>query len=236
MSDFANAVEIPKTLACKSTIFEPYVMLIDGAVRGVDVEVIEEVGRRLGIDIMFELKPWVRLERDIKAGNEICAAAYFYTGERAEYMDFTQVPLHITSYVFFVQTERGISNSRLSEMEGFNIGLNNGFRTTPEFEKAVEDGFINIEAVENETQSLKMLESDRIDAVLTNEFVGQFLIKKNGITGVNSVFPPLSATPAYFVFSKAAGFEYLIPEFNAALFDVLRDGTYQRIFDKYLSQ
>jgi polar amino acid transport system substrate-binding protein len=236
ISSFVAATDFPKTLVCKSTVFEPYVMLVEGEVRGIDVEVIEEVGRRLGIDIDFKLKPWVRLERDMKAGNEVCAAAYFQTSEREEYMDFTQVPLHITNYVFFVSAENGETRLRLSDMSGFRIGLNNGFKTTPEFEKAVEEGFISVETVENETQSLKMLESGRIDGVLTNEFVGHYLIKKNNIIGVNPVFPPLASTPAFFTFSKSSGLEYLVPEFNTALFELLKDGTYQRIYDKYLGK
>ncbi len=220
-------------LTCVSTVFAPYVIEEQDDIVGIDVDVIQEAGRRLGIEIDFKLKPWKRLEVDMQRGEETCVAAYFRTPERLDYMDFTHVPLHITNYTLFVLEERDITFHSLEDIQGFSIGVNRGFKTTPEFEDALQKGWITEQEVNEDRQNFIKLEAGRVDAVLTNFHVGSYQIKLLGLQDVTSLFPPLSSTPAYFVFSKKKGLSHLVPKFDAALFDILQDGTYQKIFEKY---
>ncbi len=232
MMTFANAQQ-PSSLRCLSTIFAPYVFEADGEVVGVDVDVVKEVGRRLGIDIEIDLKPWVRLEKEIESGVEQCAFAYFRTPERQAYMDFTSVPLHITSYTLFVLKEREVNYRSLDDIKGFTVGVNQGFKTTPAFADQVERGNIEEFRVEQELQSFQMLNAKRLDAVLTNYFVGAYQVKNLTLNNVMPLFPPLQSTPAYLTFSKKRELAELVPLFDSVLFDILIDGTYQRIFETY---
>jgi len=216
-----------------STVFAPYVIEKNGIVSGVDVDVVKEIGRRLHIDIEIGIKPWVRLEKDIESGQEQCAFAYFRTSARQAYMDFTNVPLHITSYTLFTQDDRVENYRQLTDINGFVVGINRGFKTTSEFETAVRRGDVKEFRVEQEEQSFQMLNAQRVDAVLTNYFVGAYQIKQLGYTNVVPLFPPLDSTPAFLTFSKRAGLEDLVTLFDSALYEILIDGTYQRIFDRY---
>jgi polar amino acid transport system substrate-binding protein len=230
----ASAQEIDR-IRCLSTVFEPYVIEEqDGRVVGVDADVVREIGRRLNIDIEIELKPWVRLEKDIERGAEDCAFAYFRTAQREAYMDFTQVPLHITNYVLFTRTDQTLDYRGLSDIEGFRVGVNLGFKTPPEFEDAVERKSIFEIRVEEDAQSFQMLNAERIDAVLTNSFVGAYQVKNLGYEDITPLFPPLSSTPAFLAFSKKSNLSSLVQKFDAALYEILIDGTYQKIFDRYM--
>jgi polar amino acid transport system substrate-binding protein len=231
----ASAEDNPpaKTLTCYSTTFEPYVFEQDGKVVGVDADAVREIGRRLGIHIEIALKPWVRLERDIKLGTEDCAFAYFRTADRLDYMHFTNVPLHITSYTLFVLEENQRTFSSMADISGFVVGINQGFKTTPEFEAAVKQNVVTEYRVREEAMSFQMLNAKRVNAVLTNEYVGAYQIKQLELDGIVPLFPPLSSTPAYLTFAKKDELKPWVEKFDSALFQILTDGTYQAIFDRY---
>jgi polar amino acid transport system substrate-binding protein len=222
-------------MTCYSTTFEPYVFEQDGKVVGIDADVVREVGRRLGVEINIALKPWVRLEREIKQNIEECAFAYFRTEDRLAYMHFTQVPLHITNYTLFVAKENQRSFSNMSDISGFVVAINHGFKTTPEFSAAVEQKLIAEYRVKEEANSFQMLNSKRVDAVLTNSYVGAYQINQNQYEDIVQLFPPLSSTAAYLSFAKTDELKPWVDMFDSALFQIMIDGTYQKIFDAYTS-
>ncbi|WP_290329880.1 substrate-binding periplasmic protein [Vibrio tapetis] len=224
----------PGKLTCYSTVFSPFVIEDNGEIKGIDVDVIKEVGRRLHLDISFALKPWKRLEQDVKDGTVSCVAAYFRTEERREYMDFTNVPLHITSYTLFTNKAEVKAFKTFKDLKGWAIGVNRGFKTTPEFESAMSHGLITKHDVKSDEQSVKMVSSNRLDAMLTNYHVGLYNIKKLGASDVRPLLPSIRSTPAYLVFSKKQNLAHLVPKFDEVLFSVIQDGTYQRIVDQYL--
>lgn len=228
------ALEPPSRLDCASTVFEPFVVRSGNKISGIDVEVIKEVGRRLNIVVEFHLMPWKRLEQNIKEGTETCVAAYFRTPDRETYMDFTHIPLHLTAYTLFVNSDKNPQQYRgFEHLKETVIGVNRGFKTTPEFEEAREKGWIKRYDLNNALQGLKMLSQQRLDAILTNYHVGLFLIKANKIHGVVPLKPAVASTPAYFVFSRKKNLSYLVPAFDEMLMQVMIDGTYQKIFDRY---
>lgn len=221
-------------LTCHSTVYAPFVFQDNGDIKGIDIDVIKEIGRRLEIEINFVLKPWKRLEKEVEEGSVSCVAAYFRTEERIKYMDFTTVPLHITSYTLFTRRDNKRAFSTLKDLKGWKIGVNRGFKTTAEFEDAVSNGWIIKHEVNNEEQSLKMIQLNRLDAILTNYHVGLYNIKKINASKIIPLHPSIVDTPAYFVFSKKKNLAYLIPKFDEALLSIIQDGTYNKIFSKYL--
>jgi polar amino acid transport system substrate-binding protein len=233
LSAVADELSTPFSLTCYSTTYEPYVFEQDGIVLGVDADVVREIGYRLGIKINIALKPWVRLERDIKSGEEDCAFAYFRSDERLDYMHFTHVPLHITNYTLFVLKENQRTFSDLKDIAGFVVAINQGFKTTPEFEAAVEQEIVTEYRVREDQLSFKMLNARRVDAVLTNNFVGAYQINQLQFPDIVPLTPPLRSTAAYLTFSKKEELKPWVEKFDHTLFEILVDGTYQKIFDRY---
>lgn len=222
-------------IVCVSTIYEPFIVQEGATLRGIDFDVVAEICRRLDIKVTFKLLPWTRLEQYMRQGDEQCVVAYFETPERLEFMDFMNVPIHITAYTVFVQAGFARTFYRIEDLEGMIIGVNRGFKTTPEFDAMVKSGRLRVEEVTEDAQSFQKLALGRIDGVLTNYHVGMYTIKKLGLEGViKPLFPPLSSTSCYLTFSKKSGLAYLIPAFDAALFEIMIDGTYQRIFNRYV--
>jgi polar amino acid transport system substrate-binding protein len=227
-----QSTEISK-LKCFSAAFEPFVIEREGSVSGIDVDVVKEAGRSLGIDVDFELMPWARLENALRDGKVDCVAAYFRTPEREAYMHFTGVPLHITAYSFFVNTGGNYSYKSIQEVNGWTVGVNRGFKTTEEFEQAILEKRIVPVEVNSTKQGFDMLRLKRLDAVLTNQHVGLYLTKQHHPGAFEALKPSMRATPAYLVFAKKEEFKQLVGRFNESLMDLMTDGRYQEIFQSY---
>lgn len=222
-------------LTCYSTAFEPFVIhQADGHISGIDVDVIAEIAARTGLNIRIGLKPWLRLEQDFHEGNAVgCGFAYSRTAERLAYMQFTQVPLHTTEYVLFYRRDRLPEFSGLDSMRGRTIAVNRGFRRPAAFDEALAAGQFKLFEVTKDRQSMQMLERGRIDAVLANLDVGRYLIKQLGLSEQIVAGPPLSSMPTFLVFSLDPQYTAYVPRFDQALRQVIADGTYQRIFERY---
>ncbi|MDK2125606.1 substrate-binding periplasmic protein [Parachitinimonas caeni] len=227
----------PKEITCYSDTFAPYVLSADGKITGIDVDTIDEVGKRIGVKINFKLLPWVRLEEDIKkgAGSEVeCAYAYGRTPEREAYMDFTTVPLHVTAYTLFARKDANIAYKSLADMKGKSVGLRRGFKAPPEFEEAVKSGQIKVEEIDKDEQNLQKLSSGRIDAILTNQDVGRYTAGQLKISNIMPLSPPVKSTPTFLIFNKAKGHAGLAAEFDKALKAIQADKTYEKLYDKYM--
>jgi polar amino acid transport system substrate-binding protein len=222
-------------LTCYSTAFEPFVIQqANGDTSGIDVDVIAEIAARSGLNIRIGLKPWLRLEQDFREGHEVsCGFAYSRTAERLAYMQFTEVPLHTTEYVLFYRRDRLPEYHGLESMRGRTIAVNRGFRRPAEFDEALAAGQFKLFEVTQDRQSMQMLERGRIDAVLANLDVGRYLIKQLGLSEQIVAGPPLSSMPTFLVFSLDPRYAAYVPRFDQALRQLIADGTYQRIFDRY---
>jgi len=222
-------------LTCYSTAFEPFVIQhADGHTSGIDVDVIAEIAARTGLNIRIGLKPWLRLEQDFREGSAVsCAFAYSRSAERLAYMQFTRVPLHTTEYVLFYRRDRLPEYRGLDSLRGRTIAVNRGFRRPAAFDEALAAGQFKLFEVTQDRQSMQMLERGRIDAVLANLDVGRYLIKQLGLSEQIVAGPALSSMPTFLVFSGDPQYTAYVPRFDQALQEVIADGTYQRIFDRY---
>lgn len=230
-----TAAKTETPLTCFSTVYQPYVLKNEGEVSGIDVDVVQEVGRRIGLPIDIKLAPWSRIEMALAAGDIDCVFSYFRTPEREGYAYFTGVPMHSTQYTLFIRKEDQGRVRELADLYGERIGINRGFVTPREFTDAREQKKIRVFEVAEDSQSLQMLAMGRLAAVLTNADVGHYLISRMGLTDIVPLTPPLSTTPAYLVLRRAPEFEPLLERFNWALFEILRDGTYAEIHKRYMS-
>jgi len=220
-------------LTCYSTTFAPYSFVEKGVVKGANIDVIREITKKLKIKVTFKTMPWQRLLKNIAINKIACAAAFFKSSTRVDNMFFMTEPLSITDYTIFIEQSNTDKYRKLIDFKGASIGVNRGFKTTPEFESAVSQGLIKQYEVGNEQQSLRMLSTARIAGVLTDKNVGLFNIKKMGLKNIIPLKPALKSIPVFLVFSKQHRDSGLVEQFNQALAKMKAEGTYQKIFNKY---
>lgn len=222
------------SLRCGTTEFAPYTFKKGDKIVGIEVDFLQEIAKRLNIKISLELRPWARLLKESEEGKFDCLYAPFKTEDRVKYLDFTRMPLHVTSLVFYMHRERPVEFSTIRDLEGLKISLLRGFKTSPEFDDARAVNSFRVVDSKSVEQSFLQLDAGRVDLVLYNHHVGAFTLKKMGLKDIVASSAPLTSNPSYLAFSKKNNHAHLIPKFDAVIFEILSDGTYQKILKEYI--
>ena len=231
----ASAWGYPHQLTCKSTLYEPFVIKDSAGIRGIDVDVVREMGRRLGVRIKISLMPWRRLEERLREGKEDCVFAYFNTPKRHRYALYMGVPLHITRYALFGKIGLVKQIHDIADLKGLKIGVNLGFQVPKAIASGAKSGLFQLIEVRDETLSFRMLALGRLDLVLTNSEVGDYVSHHLLHLAVDQARPPLTIRPAYLVLANRPALKPLLERFNDVLWQILTDGTYRKICEKYIS-
>jgi len=231
-------------LKCGTNIFAPFGFVQDGKIQGIEVELMHEVGRRLGIEIELKIFSWAALLESMRFGTIDCMFAAFKTEDREKFMLYTNVPIHISSLVFYVHKDREMPFSgKITDLKNKRIGIVQGFKNPYNFERGERRQIYQVFRLRDLEINFKILQKHCIDAVLVNRHVGEYTLGQLKMDGIYPLSVPLTATPAYITFSQfketkeknlIKDLSYLVPQFDAVLFEIFTDGTYQRIFKKYM--
>lgn len=220
--------------------FAPYSYEENGELKGIDIEIIEEVERRLNLDIKIELVPWNRLIELTKQGKVHGSFSLFYNNERAKYAYFTNYPLHNSKYSLFLLKENYEDYKSFEDIYNKKIGLNRSFYINELFENLVKNETIALDESENINKGVSLLLNKRIDLYLGNEEGVYKYLKENKISNVislpGSVFEHFA--PAFLVLSKKSDLDnknYLLDRINQVLEDLYNEGFIDNVQNKYLT-
>jgi len=232
------AQKLPRTLVCYDDIFEPFFMMAGDEIVGINVDIVTEAARRSGIAVSFQKMPFRRLEFEISRGRNsrvACGFAFSKTTLREKNMLFGQVPVQPTDYTLFVRDESpGITS--IKNLDGKVIGVRSGFRLPDGLAQGAVNNRWRIDDVDNEEVNFKKLVLKRVDAVLTSHDAGMYTLHKLKISGVRKLTPVLMHFETYMVFPVTDDSKALAAAFDEAITDMIADGTYARLREKYLEQ
>lgn len=231
----SNAHALDK-LSCAATgEFPPLHFIENNTLKGMDVDLFHQAAKNLNIEVNIVTLPLVRILRKMKEGSLDCMFAAFKTPDRAIYMDFTTVPIHVSSLVFFEKTNSKIKFNSLKDLHGLVVGLVRGFKTSEAFDKALNQGLFKVEFVNDFEQNFHKLSRGRLDLVLVNRYVGGNILKKHNINNILPLPIPLIAQPAFLTFSKKTQHAHLVPLFDTEFSKAMNDGRFRKIENKYIA-
>jgi polar amino acid transport system substrate-binding protein len=235
---FASSVASKQKLRCATNEFAPYGYLTgntDKELIGIEVDVFNEIMQRLNIDSTLVYMPWKRMLLTMRGSEIDCMFAAFKTAEREKYMDYTTVPLHVSSLTFFKEKGTNINYEKLSDLKERKLTFVRGFKSTPELDAMINNKEIFLHEVNDFAEALTMLSLLRTDLVLVNSIVGKYTIKKHNLQDKLVMLPvPLKANSAYITFIKKHRQSKLVEKVDSVLFEIFTDGTYKKLADKYL--
>lgn len=206
-----------------------------GEAAGSDVEILEELGKRLNLNIKIELTPWVRVLSMIESGKADGGFPLFLTAERKAFALYTNTPVHVSVMTLYTLTNRQFGYKKLSDLYNKSVGINRGYSISKEFDRAVQEKKIKVEEVETIDQLVKMLLDERIDAIAaTPSSIESYLAEKNiKLSGVGHV----RARAAYLTLSRKAKInnkEKLLDRINQTLLAMKQEGVIKRITEWHL--
>ncbi len=190
------------TLYAVTEIYPPYEYLQDQKPQGIDIEILNEIGRQLGVQIEFSFRPWSRALFEAKIGQADFIFPVFRTPEREQYLSFTRWPISYERNVLVVPDNSPLQVSTWNELANLRIGVVTNYSYGQRFDN--DNSFQRFDVRSNEVLLSMLLGEGRIDAAVINEMVFHELVMSQKI---NTRFRVLSLEinndPLYIGFSRA---------------------------------
>lgn len=211
---------------------------------GVDIALIKAVFEHTGFKYEFIEYPWKRSLKMLEHGkiHLVLSAAKF--PKREEYAHFSKEVFRPGHNVLFIAKNKRDKFSsfdsllNLLEFE-LKIGAVRGVSYSDEFEQLRGNPIFdaNLVVLEERKRLPRMILNGRIDGYLDSEFGGQFFINedielKEKIV-MHSYITTEHEAQTFLMFSKAAVTSEQVAEFDKALLEVKRNGTYDSILTTY---
>lgn len=212
----------------------------DGRPVGIDIDLMEEAGRRMPCAIGWEQAPRARAFALIQEGKVDAIVGAGRTAEREVYGIYSQ-PVREGRNVLVVRKGQSarFPYGSLTELAatGFRLGVTAGSRYSQEYEDLVRSGALadNIVTVQTGESAMTMLMRDRIDGFLEGYRVSMTRAQKLGLREQIEVHPMfVNEHKAFTLFSRAAGVDpAIITRYNAVILGMQADGTVDRIISNY---
>jgi len=156
--------------------------------------------------------------------------------KRLETFDYSD-SLFDEHMVVYVRKGNAFSFNGLDDLKGKKVGVNRGWSYGEAFDKANADGIFKADDAADNVANFKKLISGRIDCFVADELSASMIIRNHDLANqVERLANPLAVTPAYVVFAKRTGRKNLIDKFNVVLTEMKKDGSYQKLVEKFIAE
>lgn len=213
-----------KLTIATSPDFPPFESLEGDKVVGIEIDLLEMIAEKLGVELEINQMDFDSVLPGIQSGKfNIGVSGITVTEDRKKNADFT-VPYFAAAQAIVVLKDSPIKSK--ADLEGKKVSVQTG--TTAE-EYCMKNGY-DVSAFQANNDALSALTSGKVDAwVIDNETGIQMSETTNGKTVV--LDEPMTTEPYSFAFKK--GSTSLVNEINSYLEGWLKDGTVEKIFEKY---
>ncbi|TFD45746.1 amino acid ABC transporter substrate-binding protein [Cryobacterium sp. TMT1-2-1] len=197
-----------------------------GKLTGYDVEVIEAVADKLGVEVKFEETQWDAIFQGLKAGRfDVVANQVSITPERVDEYEFS------TPYTFstgVVVVKKG--DSSITSFEDLS-GKSTAQSLSSNWYALAEESGAKIQAVEGWAQSVALVEQGRVDATVNDSLTFLDYKKQTGASGLKVAATTEEQSENAFAFAK--GDTALARAVDTALAELTTSGELAKISNKY---
>lgn len=205
---------------------------LDG--HGYASKLVREALKRSGIEVDIEFHQWTRVIGLAKKGE---VDGYFpeYYGEHISTFAMLSSPFPGGPLVFFKLKDRDIGFTYLNELNPYTIGTVKSYTNTKEFDDAE---FLTKEPVKDDLTNFKKLAAGRIDLLVADKLVGNYLLKEHMASwsgNIEFINPPLNrAMNLYVCFPKSQPLSpAYLKAFNKGLRQMQKDGSLNKLRKEY---
>lgn len=200
-----------------------------GELTGFDVEIAREIAERLGVEAEFLETQWDAMFAGLDAERfDMVANQVGINDERKESYDFSDP--YITSTAVLVVAE---DNDEIQSFEDLEGKLSAQSLTSNYAEMATSYG-AELEGVEGFNQAIELLNSGRVDATINDNLTVLDFQQQRPDASIKVVDESGDAAQSGLLFRQ--GNETLVEAANEALAEMIEDGTYEEISNKWFGE
>ena len=193
---------------------------------GFDVDISNEIAKRLGVKTKFIATKWDGLIGGLKANKfDIIIAQMSITEERKKSVDFTDP--YVTTGAVLVTRKDTNGISKLEDIKGKKVGVGSG--TT--FEKVARSvKGADVHTYKTVDEYIQDLLNGRLDVIINDRLLMGYNIKEKKLP-IKIVSDVVNKDIIGMAVKK--GNRDFVKELNKALADMKSDGTYDQIYEKW---
>jgi polar amino acid transport system substrate-binding protein len=205
-----------------------------GSFGGAYTEIVRELARRLGRELLIVECPHKRCLRLLELGEADVSIGLQHSPEREAYLQFMQTHYRRQSSdrVFYVRGGEAARIARYEDLYGLRIATKAG---SEYFDRFDADGRIDKDTGPNNTVNLRKLLMQRVDAVVMPEDQAAAL---SGQLGLDRQVEPAQfrvtdPTPRSLAISRRSGLLAQLPQLERALQAMRENGSLASIYDRH---
>jgi L-cystine transport system substrate-binding protein len=200
-----------------------------GNLTGFDVDIATEVAKRLGVEPEFKETQWDAMFAGLDAKRfDMVANQVGIRPDRQEKYDFSD-PYITSAAVLIVHKD----NNEVKAFEDIK-GLNAAQSLTSNYGEMAKKHGANLVSVEGFTQSVELLASKRVDVTINDRISYLDYTKERPEAPIKIAATSEDASASGLMFRK--GSDKLVAEVNKALSEMVEDGTYKKISEKWFGE
>lgn len=200
-----------------------------GELTGFDVEIAREVADRLGVEAEFLETQWDGMFAGLDSGRfDMVANQVGIREDRLESYDFSDP--YITSAAVLVTSEDETEIMAFEDLEGKTSAQS----LTSNYADIATSFGAEITGVEGFNQAIELLVSDRVDATVNDKISVLDFLKQRPDAPIQIADESEEASQSGLQFRKGSG--AIVEEVNKALADMIEDGTYDEISQKWFGE
>lgn len=201
-----------------------------GEIVGFDIEVVQAVAAKAGIEVKFVNTPWEGIFNALGQGDrDLVASAVTITDERKGTMDFTDPYFDAQQ---LIAVKEGSKVARFADLRKLKVGVQTGTTGDEAVTKLLGKTNTSIKRFESTPLALKELEAGGVDAVVADNGVVIHYVANNPGGKFKTVADKEFVPEQYGIAVKKGNAE-LLGKLNKGLADIKADGSYDRIYAKY---
>ncbi|WP_456271951.1 amino acid ABC transporter substrate-binding protein [Bacillus sp. AK031] len=200
-----------------------------GELTGFDVEIAREVANRLDVEPVFKETQWDAMFEGLNSNRfDMIANQVGIREDRQEKYDFS-IP-YIESSAVLVAKKGNEDVNTFEDIEGMTSAQS----LTSNYKDIAESYGAEIQGVDGLAQAIQLLEQGRVDVTVNDKLSILDYINTKPNAGIEIVATEEDASESGLMFRK--GNEQLVEEVNKALEEMMEDGTYAEISEKWFGE
>jgi polar amino acid transport system substrate-binding protein len=201
-----------------------------GEIVGFDVEVVQAIARKAGIEVRFVNTPWEGIFNALGQGDrDLVVSAVTITAERKQTMDFSDPYFDAQQ---LIAVKHGSRVARFADLKKLKVGVQTGTTGDEAVTKLLGKTSTQVKRYESTPLALKELESGGVDAVVADNGVVIHHVANNPGGKFKTVADKEFVPEQYGIALKKGNAE-LLGKLNKALAEIKADGSYDQMYGKY---
>lgn len=214
------------------TAYAPFEFMdSDQTYKGIDVDIISEVAKRAGWDYKQSYPGFDAAVNAVQSGQaDGLMAGTTVTDARKKVFTFSDTYYDTSIVVYTKSGSPAISSYK--QLQGKTVGVKNGTAAQSWLNSHAGEYGYTVKTFDTSDLMNNSLDQGNVDAAMDDKPVVQYAISQGKAYEMN--MDGESVGSFAFGVKKGSKNEHLIKEFNAALADMKKDGTYDKIMKKWL--